>query len=420
MIKKEVKDIDLEVYYKELSNGLRIYLIPQENKNKYHLRYLCNFGSSVDRFLRDGKEVLVPPGTAHFLEHKVFEYEGKDPFSFYAKTGSDVNAYTSLTRTVYLVNGDSNIEENLDYLINFVNGAKFTLESVEKEKGIIIEEIKMYNKDPFDKFSFEQLNGIYHVDPRKNDIGGTIKSVNSITKGDLDNTYNTFYQPSNMAIIVTGNFDKDKVLKVILDNSSIKEKKNVNYEKILSSEPIEVVFKEREKKIEKLQINRMSLSFKFSSEEMKGEVFYKYYLGFNILFRTLFGRSSEVYNELLDNNSIYNLNFGIDGGDHFTVLSFIAETDHPKIVKERIMDALKNKEIKEKDIERIKKSMYASAMKDLDVLEYVTSVIIRDVNVYGDVIYNRVKLFKDIDIKYINNLRSMIDFDNYSFFIGKK
>ena len=199
---KEIKLIGLDqnVLYEKLENGLEVYFIPYKNKTNYTMHYITKFGSRNTTFkpINTNEMITVPDGIAHFLEHKMFEQEdGVDPFSFAAKTGTASNASTNFKITRYFFEGNNGFEENLDYLLTFVNSPYFTDESVEKEKGIIAEEIKQYD-DEVEWFLDEELRkAVFKDDPVRLDIAGTVESISKITKELLYQTYETYYQPSN-------------------------------------------------------------------------------------------------------------------------------------------------------------------------------------------------------------------------------
>ena len=280
MIKKEISGLDINVYQEELDNGLKIFMVPLENRKNYQINYFTKYGAAINEFvsLEDNKRIKVPYGVAHFLEHKVFEQEsGEDPFSFFAKFGSDANAYTSYRITAYILEGNNEIEKNLDYLLNYVNSPYFTDQNVEKEKGIIIEELNMYKDEPENKLYDESNKAILKKHPCRIDVGGTPKSVKSITKEVLYNCYNTFYQPSNMYLVIVGNFDKDSVLKVVKNNKKLKERKsNIPIKIIKTNEPYEVNKKNKELKIKNLVIPKSIATFKIKLQDMNNEEMFRY------------------------------------------------------------------------------------------------------------------------------------------------
>ena len=202
---KELKGLDIKIYHEELDNGLNVYLIPVEDRNNYFVEYITRYGAEIDEFVsaKTGKKVKAPYGVAHFLEHKMFEQEdGIDPFSYYSESGTEANASTGYKTTSYTLEGVNNLEDNLDFLLNYVNSPYFTDENVEKEKGIIIEELNMYKDQP-ENIRYETGNkALFKKHPMRRDIGGTPSSVKKITKEILYECYDTFYQPNNEVIAI--------------------------------------------------------------------------------------------------------------------------------------------------------------------------------------------------------------------------
>ena len=164
MRKNSLKGLDIDVYREKLDNGLDIILIPYKNKKNYFMSYATKYGSIITSFTPDNskRKIEVPTGIAHFLEHKMFEQEnGEDPFTYFSKSGSGANASTSYDSTQYICYGTKNFNDNLSYLLDFVNSPYFTAENVEKEKGIIIEELKMYFDIPDYKLESRLKENIY-------------------------------------------------------------------------------------------------------------------------------------------------------------------------------------------------------------------------------------------------------------------
>ena len=187
MKKNHMKHFDLDLYQETLPNGLLINVIPKSGNNIY-ATFVTKYGSFDNCLIPHGKKNIyeAPMGVAHFLEHKVFEQkDGEDPFAFYTKNGADANASTSYLRTSYLFSGPSYVEENLEYLLDFVQDPYFTDENVEKEKGIIEQEIKMYEDIPYWKLYEKNLFNTFFNHPLRYPIAGTVESISKITKEDL-------------------------------------------------------------------------------------------------------------------------------------------------------------------------------------------------------------------------------------------
>ena len=212
---KEFPLLDEKIYRTVLSNGLRLVVIPKKGFTKQFAMYATDYGSNDIRFIPVGKNetVEVPLGIAHFLEHKMFDNpNGENVFEQFAAYGASPNAFTGNGMTAYYFVSTNDFYENLKILVNYVNSPYFTEESVEKEKGIIAQEITMY--DDMESWVIQKnlLKALYHVHPVKNDIAGDVESITSITHDMLYLCYNNFYNPGNMVLVVVGDLDPDEVL----------------------------------------------------------------------------------------------------------------------------------------------------------------------------------------------------------------
>ncbi len=422
MTTKEIKGLDIKVYNEELENGLKIYLIPVEDRNNYYVEYLVKYGAEVEEFIsrKTGKKTKPPLGVAHFLEHKMFEQEdGLDPFSFYSNTGTDANASTGYRSTSYTLEGVNSLEENLDFLLDYVNSPYFTDENVEKEKGIIIEELNMYKDQPENILYEEGNKALFKKHPMRYDIGGTPTTVKKITKEILYECYDTFYQPNNEVLLIAGCFDKDKVMKVIKKNKKLNSRKN---EQIIQTfkvnEPLEVNKKEVTKHIDKLVFPKFVLSIKSPLDLSSKEGIYKHLLSIDMLLQILYGPSSLFREEMLE-KQLYTLFYTSSVKvDSFFLVEFVSETKFPNEFKELVLKELKEKEITEKDVERIKKSRIAQEVMESDKAYKILDMIGNHIIDYGDVIYNKLDIIRNITLKDINEAREKILFDNYSYTLG--
>ena len=421
MIKKEIIGIDLNVYYEKLDNGLEIYLVPFSNRKNYYIEYGVKYGAKTNEFeTTDGKRIKAPYGIAHFLEHKMFEQEdGMDPFSYFSLSGSDANASTGYDVTSYTVEGIKNIEENLEFLLNYVNSPYFTDENVEKEKNIIIEEINMYKDQPENKLYEESNKSIFLKHPLRIDIGGTEKSVNRITKEILYDCYNTFYQPNNMFLLISGNFDYKRIYEIIKNNKKLQSRKKGKPVKIYNvNEPLNVKTKEKENKIKNMLITKSILSFKNKIQISDNIEKYKYEISLSILLYILFGMSSEFREDVYKNEMCSLFYSSCSIVDDLLIIEFLSETKKPYDLKEKIIECLKNKEITKKDVDRVKKVKISLEVINSDKPHKVINSIVKDIIDYGDVLYNKVDLIKSISLKDIENARKDILLDNYSHIIG--
>ena len=204
-----------KIYMEKLENGLTVMIVPKNTTNKKYVIWGTHFGSIDNHFIMPNtkEEVSVPDGVAHFLEHKMFEQEnGRNSLDVLMALGVDANAYTTNNHTAYLFETTENFYEALDELMDYVQHPYFTDENVEKEKGIIGQEIGMYDDDPGWRLYMNALDCLYHDNVIKIDIAGTVESISKIDKDVLYKCYNTFYNPSNMVMVVCGDFEPEKML----------------------------------------------------------------------------------------------------------------------------------------------------------------------------------------------------------------
>ncbi len=222
-MKRIFNKLDLELYEEKLDNGLEIYIVPKNDKNNIHASFTTKFGSDDLDFILNGESISTHPGIAHFLEHKLFEQEdGTDPFQLFDNNGAYSNAFTNHIQTTYYFEGPINFEENLNLLLDFVQAPYFTDENVEKEKGIIIQELKRNKDFPYRVMYEEKISNSFINNNIKIPVIGYIDSINSITKEELMKCYKAFYNPSNMFLVITGNVDPIKTIELIKQNQSKK------------------------------------------------------------------------------------------------------------------------------------------------------------------------------------------------------
>lgn len=224
MHKQTYVDIEETLYTKKLENGLTVLLLPKQEMSKTYGLFSTDYGSIDQTFvpINDDREITVPDGIAHFLEHKLFEKEDRDVFADFSKQGASPNAFTSFTKTAYLFSATNHIEKNVLTLLDFVQDPFFSEASVEKEKGIIAQEIKMYNDQPNWQSFMGTIQAMFKNHPVKIDIAGTVESIEKITKDDLYTCYRTFYHPENMTFFLTGNFNGEEMMSLIGKISPVK------------------------------------------------------------------------------------------------------------------------------------------------------------------------------------------------------
>ncbi|MGG5738433.1 MULTISPECIES: EF-P 5-aminopentanol modification-associated protein YfmH [Bacillus cereus group] len=371
------------LYYEKLPNGLDVYILPKQGFNKTFATFTTKYGSVDNTFVPLGKEEMtrVPDGIAHFLEHKLFEKEDHDAFQLFSKQGASANAFTSFTRTAYLFSCTSNVERNLNTLLNFVQEPYFSEKTVEKEKGIIGQEIQMYQDNPDWRLYFGLIDSLFVKHPIKIDIAGTIESISKITKDLLYECYETFYHPSNMLLFVVGAIDPEKTMDLVRENQEKKDYENQpEIVRSFEEEPEEV----NEKKkiiLMPVQTPKCLVGIKATNLQEKGKALLKQEIALTLLLDYLFGKSSvhyeALYNEaLIDDSFSYdyteenNFGFAMVGGD----------TKQPDELEERLKGILLNTnydQLDEAALERVKKKKIGGFLRSLNSPEYIANQFTR-------------------------------------------
>ena len=280
----------------EHPSGLKVFVLPKKDYESAFALYGVKYGSIDTSIMNEnGEYEAIPEGTAHFLEHKLFESEDLNAFERFAKTGASANAYTSFERTAYLFKSSSDITESLEILLDFVQNPYFTADTVEKEQGIIGQEIRMYQDQPGWQLMFNLLRALYGENPVRIDIAGTQESIARIDADLLHRLYKEFYNPANMALCVVGCVEPSEVFATVERCLKNNEGKKIERKFVREDEkPIQKYVEERFSVAEK----QFYLGFKEGLSEptlnIKDEV------ATSIMLDAVFGKSSRLFKELLD------------------------------------------------------------------------------------------------------------------------
>jgi len=413
MKKINLKGLDMDCYTETLENGLEIYMLPYDQKKNYFISYATRFGSDVLEFTDQKKKTTTPPlGIAHFLEHKMFEQEtGEDPFTFFSESGTDANASTSFDSTQYICYGTKEFAKNLRYLLSYVNSPYYTDSNVNKEKGIIAEEIKMYEDMPDFKLEMKLRECIYKKHPRRIDIAGTVEEIEKITKEDLYACYNNFYIPNNMFILIVGNFKKEEALSIIRDE--LEDKKKVSLPKVKKMiEPEKVNDKEYTME-EDIEVPKIAFGLKVPTKNISlKDLELDLYL--NILTTILFGSSSSFRERVRQEKLLSGMYMEWENIEDYRTFYLTASTIYVERLLTEIKKELKNIEIKEEDFNRIKKVWIANEVRIIDNIDATVSNLYDDILKYHQIIPNKIEMIKNMKLKTLKDLISKIDFQNTS------
>ena len=413
MKKINLLGLDREVYTEKLDNGLEIYMIPMLDKKNYFISYATRFGSDVIEFTDDKKKNHKPPlGVAHFLEHKMFEEEsGIDPFTFFSESGTDSNASTSFDNTQYICYGNKEFNKNLRYLLQFVSHPYYTDENVEKEKGIIAEEINMYEDMPDFKLEMQLRECIYKNSPRRIDIAGSVEEIYKITKEDLYACYNNFYIPSNMFVLIVGNFDKEIALEIIKDELDTKVTTHLPKIKQVK-EPVKVNKSTLSIK-GNIEVPKIALGLKISTEKIELKDF-ELDLYLSMLTNILFGAASTFREKARKEKLINGLYTEWETYEEFKTFYLMASSTEPDKLIEEVKKVLEKVDIDEASFNRIKKVWTSREIKSIDNIDDTVDNTYHDILNYRKIIPNKLDIIKNMKYKSLKDLIKKIDFKNTS------
>ncbi len=384
MDKINFEQLQEELYHEKLPNGLNVYILPKKGFNKTFATFTTKYGSIDNHFVPLGKNeyVKVPDGIAHFLEHKLFEKEDGDVFQQFSKQGASANAFTSFTRTAYLFSSTSDVEKNLETLIDFVQDPYFSEKTVEKEKGIIGQEITMYDDNPDWRLYFGLIQNLYQNHPVKIDIAGTIESISHITKDLLYECYNTFYHPSNMLLFIVGPVDPDKFMDQVRQNQAKKVYKDMpEIQRRFEDEPVQAAEKKQVLGMN-VQTSKCLIGMKALHVDQKGPDLLKNELTMNVLLDLLFGKSSKNYDQLYNEGLIdetFSYDYTQEQGFGFAMIG--GDTENPdKLadqIKTMLFEAKNGTSFTEEQLERAIRKKIGGFLRAVNSPEYIANQFTR-------------------------------------------
>lgn len=378
-------------------SGLDIYLYPMPGFTSYYGLFGTRYGSIDNAFVDEqGQKVDLPEGIAHFLEHKLFESEDGDAFEKYAKTGAYSNAYTSFDRTCYLFSCSNRFYDNLKILLDFVRSPYFTPQTVQKEQGIIGQEIKMYEDLPSWRVMFNMLGGMFHNHPVKIDIAGTVDSIAKITDQLLYRCYNQFYDLSNMFLVLAGDFKEDEVLAFIDRNLKLPEQPAGAVSSLLPEEPDAVL---QHKVSCSLDVAKPLFCIGFKEPTTGFTLDTMQMVSMEILLKMLVGTASPLYKRLLEEKLI-NEEFSLEyfTGRGFAVPMLDGESDRPERVLELVLEQAelyRKNGLDPRLFEAVRRELYGRGLRRFDAAESVCSML-SDAAVLGYELFGHFNCLKRI------------------------
>ncbi len=413
-----LKGLNETIYYDKCPNGLKIYMWVKKDINTFYGTLSVKYGSIFNEFKIGNKEYKMPKGIAHFLEHVKFN-EDKDvtAHDYFFKKGSDTNAFTTFNYTNYQVLGSIDAKDNIIHLLDFVQNGYFTKEIVNNEKGIITEEAKMGEDDPYTVMLFKHLDNLFNEYEYKYLITGTPKDIKAITLNDIKKVYETFYHPENMFLVVTGNFNPYELDEAIRENQEKKQFNTyLNPERIMKKESKKVRVENEEYKIN-VSNKKIKIGIKIAKKNLKNYDDLHIRLYTNLLLRANFGATSDFKDELLMKELISNLSFMSDLFDDYLLIMFTIDSDYKNEILNMFNEKLNNLKMDEKTFERMKKANIASLILEYEDVEVVNNIIQTEVLNYGDVIDNIKEIYENITYGDIKKFINELDLSNRSILI---
>lgn len=410
--------IDEKVFEHELDNGLKLFIIPKPGFQKTFVTYTTQFGSLDNHFkpLGSNEFVKVPDGVAHFLEHKLFEKEEEDLFTAFAEENAQANAFTSFDRTSYLFSATNHLESNIKRLLTMVETPYFTEETVNKEKGIIAEEIKMYQEQPGYKLMFNTLRAMYSKYPIRVDIAGSVDSIYDITKDDLYLCYETFYHPSNMVLFVVGDVDPQSIVDLVDNHEKQRNKTNQpQIERAQIKEPEEVNTHTVTEKM-KLQSPRLMLGFKNQPLNESSEKYVQRDLEMTFFYELIFGEETDFYQDLLNKDLIdetFGYQFVLEPSYSFSIIT--SATQHPDELKELLINELKKYRghlADQEAFDLLKKQFIGEFISSLNSPEYIANQYAK-LYFEGVSVFDMLEIVENITLESVNETSKLfLDFDH--------
>lgn len=370
-------------YIEKLENGMTVIIIPKPELDKKYVIWGTHFGSIDNRFImpETKEEVFIPDGVAHFLEHKMFEQpDGTNSLDTLMAMGIDANAYTTNDHTAYLFECTDNFYEGLDELMDYVQHPYFTEENVEKEKGIIAQEIKMYDDEPGWRLYINAMDCMYKENPIKIDIAGSVESISKINPDVLYKCYNTFYNPSNMIMVVCGNFKPEEMLEEI-------KRRLLPHKK---QEEIKRIYPEKEKVInKKYNEQEMEVSiplFAFGIKEVEDnsnkEELVKKHIAIEILLNMIIGKSSDAYKELYNEGILLSEpDLDYEFSDEYAHILISGQSKNPEKVRSKLEEEIEKYKINginEENFSRISKKVYGDYVVEYNNVGDIARMFLAD------------------------------------------
>ena len=419
MLKKiKISKYNETIYYEKLENGLEVYMWPNSNVSSFYATLSVKYGSVDTSFKIKNKTYEVSEGIAHFLEHLKFnEGPNKTAHEYFNKLGSSINAFTTFDYTSYEVTASSKLKENITHLLDYVQTPYFTKELIEKERKIILSEVKMGKNNPY-QVLYYTLNGtVFSNDNHRNYVTGDINDVKNITLDEINLVYDIFYHPSNMFLTVTGDFDPEYLSVVIKENQSTKEFPKYQ-------EPVKIQLKEPERVAVRgidiagnIALPKLKLAYKIKKDKLGNLSDLEKLLYVRIILNANFGTTSELKEKLLESNLVTKLGTSATIIGDYLEIVISAETRYPNEITKILKETYSNMDITKKRLERRIRCNIADFIYGLDDIEYTNTIIQDNIIMYNKIITDTYDIIKRLNVETASKIIKDIQTENNCFVI---
>lgn len=423
MKKIKYEGVDETVFYEKLENGLAVYMYPNDMAKNFYLTFNVKYGSLDTSFrFEDDKEIHnIPNGTAHFLEHQMFQEEkGHTAFEEFARLGSSVNAFTTYNLTCYECIASDHFKDNLELLLDFVQTPVFKSSSVSNERGIIKEEIKMYDNNPNAVVNYGLEYNLNINDNHKYTISGSEEDIKDITAEILQDAYDAFYQPENMFLVITGKFKPLEALGIIKENQ--KKKEFALYRKpirIKNREPLRVERTYEERTMD-VALPKIKMAYKISKKVFKDYSDLELRIYLDALLTIKFGVASDILESLTEANMInWDISTSRDLRDDYVLITFGIESEYIEEIISIMRENLISMKIKKEEIERIKRTNIANFILHFNDIVSTAEDIQDDIITNGSIITDIINIYKNLNVRDAQEIATRIDLANECIYIVK-
>lgn len=416
-----LKGLDLTCYQEVLKNGLSVFIVPFDKVNGKYVTLSTPFNSTVLEFVPKGKTKYrkVHAGIAHFLEHQMFsQVHRENPMQFYSEHSCDCNASTSKRKTSYLFSGTNYFEEGLEFLLDYVQDPAITEETVQKEKGIITEELKMYQDRPdsvlYDRICFNA----FHVLPFRYPVGGRVEDVENTTNDEIMDCYHTFYHPRNLFLVITGNVNPEEVMELVRQNQEKKhfeEEPEVKIKKY--KEPV-TVYKEYEKMTMNVQIPKVCVGIKIDVSSFSKEEIDKISNYLNFTFWCNFGATSDFKEEMLEKGILTRgINYSKERVENFFFVQCVVETPRYEEFLDAFQKKLQTMTLTEEELKRMKRVLISDWIFSSDDIYAINEQISMEYCMNQEVRGDQIEQIRALNLQEYTEFMKKLNFKHCSILV---